>query len=99
MTVKKYLTLYLYDTFFLANSYERLFGMAESRPVRPVQLTLFNKEEHRKQWSAKQKRPLGQQLPGKRTNITLELIFYKLKDKILTIIGRIDTFTFPSAVN
>ena len=70
-----------------ANSYERLFGMSESRPVRPVQLTLFNKQDHHKPWGSKQKRPAGQQLPGKRKTIALELIFQKLRDKILTIEG------------
>ena len=81
-----------------ANSYERLFGMAESRPVRPAQLTLFNKEEHHKQWSSKQKRPVGQQLPGKWKNIALELIFHKLSNKILTIVGLTATFPVPPAV-
>jgi len=46
-----------------ANSYERLFGVKEARPARPVQLTLFNKQDHHKQWSSKQKRPAGQHLP------------------------------------
>jgi len=47
-----------------ANSYERLFGRSDPRPVRPAQLTLFNKEQtEKRQWSCKQKRPSSQQLP------------------------------------
>lgn len=47
-----------------ANSYERLFGRSEKRPVRPAQLTLFDKKQSdEKQWSCKQKRPDSQKLP------------------------------------
>jgi len=47
-----------------ANSYERLFGRAEKKPVRPAQLTLFDKQQSEKGlWSCKQKRPSSNQLP------------------------------------
>ena len=91
--------LHIFIIYISANSYERLFGMSESRPVRPVQLTLFNKQDHHKQWSSKQKKPVGQQLPGKWKNMAVELIFHKLRDKILTIEGLTDTSTVPSPGN
>lgn len=46
-----------------ANSYERLFGTQQSRPTRPVQLTLFNNQAQAKPFPAKQKRQNCAQLP------------------------------------
>ena len=48
-----------------ANSHERLFGEAKTRPSRPAQLTLFNNQSAQaKPFSSKQKSSNINQLPG-----------------------------------